>query len=65
MPKCGICGGDALKQPFITEDGKCDLCGRKVVLEEEKKKKIDIIRFNRMSIWKSFSLVSRCSCIFS
>ena len=36
MPKCGICGGDAPKQPFITEDGNCDLCERKVVLEEEK-----------------------------
>jgi CRISPR/Cas system-associated protein Cas10 (large subunit of type III CRISPR-Cas system) len=22
----------------ITEDGKCDLCGRKVALEEEKKR---------------------------
>ena len=43
MPKCGICGGDAPKQPCITEDGKCDLCGRNVVLAEEKKKekKID------------------------
>lgn len=41
MPKCGICGGDAPKQPCITEDGKCDLCGKKVVLEEEKKKKKD------------------------
>jgi len=38
MPKCGICGGDAPKQPCITEEGKCDLCGRKVVLEEEKEK---------------------------
>jgi hypothetical protein len=38
MPKCGICGGEAPKQPCIKEDGKCDLCDRKVVLEEEKKK---------------------------
>lgn len=38
MPKCGICGGDAPKQPCITEDDKCDLCGRNVVLAEEKKK---------------------------
>lgn len=34
MPKCGICGGEAPKQPCITEDGKCDLCDRKVVLAE-------------------------------
>ncbi len=38
MPKCGICGGEAPKQPCITEEGKCDLCDRKVVLEEDKKK---------------------------
>ena len=52
MPKCGICGGDAPKQPCITEDGKCDLCGRKVVLEEEKKKekKIDVLWFSSTSI---------------
>jgi len=41
MPKCGICGGEAPKQPCITEEGKCGLCGKKVVLagkqEEEKK----------------------------
>jgi len=36
VPKCGICGGDAPKQPCITEEGKCDLCGKKVVLEEVK-----------------------------
>jgi len=34
MPKCGICGGEAPKQPCITEDGKCDLCDRKVALAE-------------------------------
>jgi phosphoribosylaminoimidazole (AIR) synthetase len=42
MPKCGICGGEAPKQPCITEDGKCDLCGKKVALaekEEEEQKK--------------------------
>jgi len=36
MPKCGLCGGDAPKQPCITEDGECDLCGKKAVLAEEK-----------------------------
>lgn len=36
MPKCGICGGDAPKQPCITEDGKCNLCGREVTLAENK-----------------------------
>ena len=35
MVKCGICGGEAPKQPCITEDGKCDLCGKKVILAEE------------------------------
>ena len=39
MPKCGICGGAAPKQPCIPEDGRCDLCGRKVVLAEESKEK--------------------------
>jgi len=34
MAKCGICGGEAPRQPCITEDGKCDLCGREVVLKE-------------------------------
>jgi hypothetical protein len=38
MVKCGICGGKAPKQPCITEEGKCDICGKKVVLTEEKKK---------------------------
>jgi hypothetical protein len=51
MPKCVIGGGDIPKQPCITEEGNCDLCGRKVVLEEEKKKKkIDAICFTIMSI---------------
>jgi len=39
MPKCGIRGGEAPKQPCITEDGKCDPCGRKVALAEEEKEK--------------------------
>lgn len=37
MPKCGLCGGDAPKQPCITEDDRCDLCGKKAVLAEEQK----------------------------
>jgi hypothetical protein len=49
MPKCGICGGDAPKQPCITEDGKCDLCGRKVVLEEEKKKEKKRLMFSGLA----------------
>ena len=36
MPTCGICGGETPKQPCITEDGKCDLCNREVVLKEDK-----------------------------
>ncbi|MDD3041570.1 MAG: hypothetical protein PHV51_05970 [Methanosarcinaceae archaeon] len=39
MVKCGICGGEAPKQPGITEEGKCDICGKKVTLAEEEKKK--------------------------
>ncbi len=39
MPKCGIWGGEAPKQPCITEEGKRDLCGRKVVLAEKSEKK--------------------------
>jgi hypothetical protein len=38
MPKCGICGGEAPKQPCITEEGKCDICVKKVTLAVEKKK---------------------------
>ncbi len=34
MPKCGLCGGEAPRLPSITEDGKCDLCGKKVKLDE-------------------------------
>lgn len=37
MPKYGICGGDAPKQPCINEDGKCDLCGKKIKLVEDEK----------------------------
>ncbi|MGB9927779.1 MAG: hypothetical protein ACPK85_05175 [Methanosarcina sp.] len=35
MVKCGICGGEAPKQPCITEQGACDICGKKVKLAEE------------------------------
>lgn len=38
MPKCGICGGDAPKQPCITEEGKCDLCQKEVILKKKKEK---------------------------
>lgn len=39
MPKCGLCGGDAPKQPCITEDGKCTVCGRPAKLAEDKDEK--------------------------
>jgi hypothetical protein len=35
MVKCGICGGEAPRQPCITEEGKCDLCGKEIMLVEE------------------------------
>ncbi len=35
MPACGICGGEAPRQPGVTEDGRCDLCQRAIVLEED------------------------------
>lgn len=38
MPKCGIYGGEASRQTCITEDGRCDLYGRKGVLVEEETK---------------------------
>jgi len=38
MPKCGLCGGEAPKQPCITEEGKCDICGKKATLADENKK---------------------------
>jgi len=34
MPKCGICGGETLRQPAINEDGSCEFCGRGIVLRE-------------------------------
>ena len=34
MPKGGICGGEAPRQPCLTEDGKCDLFDKKVMLAE-------------------------------
>jgi hypothetical protein len=35
MVKCGICGGEAPRQPCITEEKTCDLCGKEVMLVEE------------------------------
>jgi DNA-directed RNA polymerase subunit RPC12/RpoP len=35
MPTCGICGGEAPKQPEVTDDGRCDLCQRRIILEED------------------------------
>jgi hypothetical protein len=40
MVKCGICGGEAPKQPCITEEGTCNICGKKVSLAEEKSKEM-------------------------
>ena len=37
MVKCGIWEGEAPKQPCITEEGKCDICGKKVTLANEEK----------------------------
>jgi len=33
MPQCGICGGEAQRQPTITEEGSCVFCKAKVVLK--------------------------------
>jgi hypothetical protein len=35
MVKCGICGGEAPRQPCITEEGTCDFCGKEVILVDE------------------------------
>jgi phosphoribosylaminoimidazole (AIR) synthetase len=35
MVKCGICGGEAPRQPGITDEGTCDLCGKKVMLADD------------------------------
>jgi hypothetical protein len=40
MVKCGICEGEAPKQPSITEEGTCNICGKKVTLAEEKPKEM-------------------------
>ncbi len=37
MPKCGLCGGEAPRLPSITEEGNCDLCGKKATLADEAK----------------------------
>lgn len=34
MVKCGICGGEAPRQPCITEQGTCNICNKKVKLAE-------------------------------
>jgi hypothetical protein len=34
MPKCGLCGGDAPRLPSITEEGTCDMCGKKAHLAD-------------------------------
>ena len=42
MPKCGLCGGEAPRLPSITEEGTCDMCGKKAQLVDagtESKKK--------------------------
>lgn len=36
MEKCGICKGDVERQPHVTKDGKCDICGEKLALEKKK-----------------------------
>lgn len=50
MPKSGICGGDAPKQQCITEDGKCDLCQREVVLKEKKERKEKRMTMQRLDL---------------
>jgi DNA-directed RNA polymerase subunit RPC12/RpoP len=35
MVKCGICGGEAPRQPGITDEGTCDICGKKVMLAHD------------------------------
>ncbi|OGD45673.1 hypothetical protein A3K79_06925 [Candidatus Bathyarchaeota archaeon RBG_13_46_16b] len=31
MPKCGLCGAEVKEQPKITAEGKCSVCGAKLV----------------------------------
>jgi hypothetical protein len=38
MVKCGICGEEAPNQPCVIEEGKCDICGKKVILLQMKRK---------------------------
>ncbi|MCF8031117.1 MAG: hypothetical protein K9K39_09495 [Desulfohalobiaceae bacterium] len=35
MWKCGLCGGEAPRQPKIDEEGPCELCNRVIVLREQ------------------------------
>ncbi len=37
--KCGVCGMDTDQQPKVTKEGTCSGCGKKLVMEEDKKKK--------------------------
>ncbi|WP_268921604.1 hypothetical protein [Methanolobus halotolerans] len=39
MVKCGICGGDVPQQPRVTDEGKCDQCGKQLELAESEKSK--------------------------
>jgi DNA-directed RNA polymerase subunit RPC12/RpoP len=37
MAKCGVCNMEAKEQPKITSDGKCSLCGKKLMMEGQTK----------------------------
>ena len=61
MVKCGICGGEAPKQPCITEEGNCDICGKKVMLAEQSKEKDKVNKcktsFKNVELIKNVKLV--------
>ncbi len=33
MAKCGLCGAEVPEQPKITTEGKCSVCGAKLVIK--------------------------------
>jgi len=37
MVKCSICEGEAPKKPGVTDEGKCDQCGKKLEVAKGKK----------------------------
>ncbi len=36
MTKCALCGQQVASQPTVTQEAKCSICGKEIILKEEK-----------------------------